>query len=159
LFLKLEIGVVTICVTEGEWGLDRKVITGIMLTLLLTSMLTLAFNIYLVRAELTDRKVGVSVGYWIQYGISVMWESNDPNATTPQYVLDSQQLVFSSNVVQSVSGTNVTFSRIMLFKNGTEKSETRWIDVDSGHAGTGSASGYLSFIAANLSAGEIIYTG
>ncbi len=139
--------------------MNRKAVLAITLTLMLTSMLTLAFNIHSARAELTDRKVGVSVGYWIQYGISVTWESNDPNATTPQYVLDSQQLVFLSSVVQSVSGTNVTFNRIMLFKNGTEKSETRWIDVDSGHAGTGSSSGYLSFIAANLSAGDIIYTG
>ncbi|NIR87005.1 hypothetical protein GWO13_05290 [Candidatus Bathyarchaeota archaeon] len=131
-----------------------KAVSGIMLTLLSVSMLTLAFNIQLVRAESTDRKVGVNVGYWIQYGVSVTWESNDPNATIPQYVLDSQQLVFFSNVVQSVSGTNVTFDRIMLFKNGTEKSETRWIDVD-----TGRGSGYLFFIAANLSAGDIIYTG
>ena len=134
--------------------MDRKAVLAITLPLLLTSMLTLAFNIHSARAELTDRKVGVSVGYWIQYGISVTWESNDPNATTPQYVLDSQQLVFLSNVVQSVSGTNVTFNRIMLFENGTEKSETYWIDVD-----TGRGSGYLSFIAANLSAGDIIYTG
>jgi len=134
--------------------LNRKAVLAITLTLLLTSMLTLALNIHSARAELTDRNVGISVGYWIQYGISVMWESNDPNATAPQYVLDSQQLVFISNVVQSVSGTNVTFSRIMLFKNGTQKSETYWIDVDTGHG-----SGYLSFVSANLSAGDIIYTG
>ena len=134
--------------------MEKKALFGIMLTLLLIGMSTLAFNIQTVKVESTDRKVGVNVGYWIQYGISVTWESDDPDATTPQYVLDSQQLVFFSNVVQSVSGTNITFDRIMYFQNGTEKSDTYWIDVD-----TGRGSSYLFFISANLSAGDIIYTG
>ena len=134
--------------------MERKIVSGIMLTLLLIGVLTLAFNIQPVTTELSERKVGVNVGYWIQYRISVTWESNDPNATTPQHVLDSQQLLFFSNVVQSVSGTNITFDRIMHFQNGTEKSYTYWVDVDTGRGST-----YLFFISANLSAGDIIYTG
>ena len=137
--------------------MGKKETSEIMLIFMLLGMLT--FSIQLGRAQLAARKAGVNAGYWIKYGLSATWESSDPDTTTPQYILDSQQLAYFSNVVQSVSGTNVTFNSIKHFQNGTEKSETRWIDADSGHAGTGSASGYLSFIAANLSAGDLIYTG
>ena len=100
-----------------------------------------------------ERTVGVDVGYWIRYGVSVSWESNDPNATTPQHILDAKQTEFYSLVVQNISGTNITFDRIVHFKNGTEKSDTYWIDVD-----TGKGTGYLYFISANLNAGDMVYT-
>jgi hypothetical protein len=129
-------------------------VCGVMLTLLLIGMSALTFNIQTVKGESTDRKVGVNVGYWIQYGFSVTWESDDPDATTPQYILDGQQLAYYSNVVQSVSGTNITFDRILHLQNGTEKFFTYWIDV-----ATGGGSGYMSFISANLSAGDTIYAG
>ena len=139
--------------------MEKRAASEIMLIFMLLGMLMVAFSIQLVKAQSATRKAGVNAGYWIKYELSATWDSNDPDATTPQYILDSQQLAYFSNVVQSVSGTNITFNSIKHFQNGTEKSETRWIDVDSGHAGTGSASGYLSFIAANLSAGDLIYTG
>lgn len=136
-----------------------KAASGIMLILTLLGMLTLAFSIQPAEAPYTLRKAGVNAGYWIKYGLSATWRSNDTDATTPQYILDSQQLAYFSNVVQSVVGTNITFNSVMHFQNGTETSVTRWVDADSGHAGIGEASGYLSFIAANLSAGDQIYTG
>lgn len=119
------------------------------LLLLTTCMLSSIF----VPVPAQERTVGVDVGYWIQYGVSVSWESNDPNATTPQYILDAKQTEFYSLVVQSISGTNITFDRIVHFKNGTEKSDTYWIDVD-----TGKGTGYLYFISVNLNAGDMIYT-
>jgi len=139
--------------------LEKKATAIIMLIFMLLGMLTLSFSIQPVNAQVAAKKAGVNAGYWIRYGLSATWESNDPDATTPQYILDSQKLEYFSNIVQSVSGTNITFNTIKHFQNRTEKTETRWIDADTGHAGTGSASGYLYFIAANLSAGDLIYTG
>ena len=128
---------------------------GKVIVLLLILMLTWTCIVFtnIVPALAQDRVVGANVGFWIQYGISVTWESNDPNATTPQYILDAQQTEFHYLVVQRTSGTNITFDIIVHFRNGTEKFDTYSIDVD-----TGKGTGYLYFISANLSAGDMIYT-
>jgi len=104
------------------------------------------------------RIVGVNAGEWFKYGdITVNWSSNDPNATFPPPYWEElegwNETEWSLSTVEDVSGTNVTFQFIYHFKNGTETTESGYIDLDTGD-------GNMTYMAisANLDAGDTIYT-
>lgn len=130
--------------------MNRKTILGITLILLATT-LTLATKIPTIKAN--DRIVGVEVGHWTKYGdITVTWSSNDPNPPItgpPPYVFDINWL---KNNVTTIVDTMITFQSTMHFENGTEWTQTLWIDIDYG-----SGMGGFYFISANLSVGDHIY--
>ena len=97
-----------------------------------------------------SRVAGVQVGQWFQYSIS--FANNITGVSGP-----SPDLIKGNGTVASISGTNVTFSMQMQYKNGTTSSDLAWIDVNSGNCS--SNIGVPIVIAANLGAGDLVYTG
>jgi len=92
-----------------------------------------------------QKTVGVSVGlsvegYYVYSG----------NGTMPP---TSQMMELVKVTVQQISGTNITFQQITRYADMHEDTTIYLIDVESGQ---GNATG--SFIAANLSEGDLIYT-
>jgi len=133
--------------------LDKKAVSGIMLTLLLTGILTLAFNIQL--AEAQTRKVGVKVGDWAKYEVAYNYTTNDP--TSPFYHPEFAYIEHFKTEVLSVSGTNITFRATTYFENGTEVSKVMWIDISINVIPIPSFFwGAILFTAANLTAGDTL---
>ncbi|MDH5448323.1 MAG: hypothetical protein OEY24_08040 [Candidatus Bathyarchaeota archaeon] len=121
------------------------------LTLILIAGLALAFDVQEVLAE--QREVGVEVGDWATYDVTVNYTTNDPDPPIPPPPLGAREIESYKAEVESVSGTNITFQVIIRFNNGTETSWRMVTDVAStlGHSFP------TLFIAANLSAGDTIY--
>jgi len=104
-----------------------------MLAVLLSSVLTVAFNIR--RVEPQTREVGVQVGDWAKYGVTQGYDTDDP------LPLSDFRLAFSNLKysylrsfrveVLSVTGTNITFQVTSYCGNGTEMSNVDWMDVSS----------------------------
>jgi hypothetical protein len=97
---------------------------------------------------------GVSIGNNFTYGnVSFDWYSNDPNATPPTEWIGLNGTAWFRGTVENVAGTNVTISSLLHYNNGTEETESGWIDVD-----TGGGNMTLFLISANLNAGNSIYS-
>jgi hypothetical protein len=92
------------------------------------------------------RTVGVHVGDWEETTNSAQGNLTGFNATNVP--------VHGKLTVVGISGTNVTCQILSTYKNGTQKTTTGHIDVGTG---LGNATGIL--IAANLNAGDLVYTG
>ena len=91
------------------------------------------------------RTVGVSEGDWADYDVTC-----SGNGTVP-WIEDVAD--WGKVTVQEISGTNIIFEVRARYPNATERTDTYVVDVDTG---LGNGSGY--FIAANLNAGNLIYT-
>jgi hypothetical protein len=59
--------------------------------------------------------------------------------------------------VENVVGTNVTINVLFHFINGTERTQSDWVDVDTGD--TNLTMMMMPLISANLNAGDHVYTG
>lgn len=94
--------------------------------------------------------VGVKAEDWVKYSdISVSWTGT---GTEPQYVTDAKQMDWMKVEVQSVSGTTVSMTTTVHYKNGTDKPQTVSYDVEGGQTGQ---TGFLFFIiGANLKKGD-----
>ena len=89
------------------------------------------------------RTLGVSPGDWVSYSMTVYG-----NATLPTGM---ENVTWAKITVQEISGMNITCETIAHYPNGTEETETMFVDVNTGGGGPG------FFIAANLNAGDLIY--
>jgi len=134
--------------------MEKKTASGIMLTLLLTSILTLAYNIRLVNAEL--RIVGVKVGDWSKYEAAYNYTTNEPTSP-PFYYPWFAYIEYFKTEVLSVTGTNITFQTTTYYKDGAEVPQVMWLDISGNliapppffiHA--------ILFIAANLIVGDTL---
>lgn len=97
------------------------------------------------------RITGVKAGDWAKYDFAFNYSSNDPvHAISPP--VGYEDIEYYKIVVLSVVGTNVTFEAIIHFRNETDSSNVIWSDVSSGLMGG------LLFIAANLTAGDALYS-
>jgi len=104
------------------------------------------------------RIVGVEPDDSFRYGdISVEWSSNDPTATFPppgwEILEEMNETEWWLMSVVSISDTNITFQTLAHYKNGSEKTEIGYIDIDTGE-------GNMTFMAisADLNATDTIYT-
>ena len=100
---------------------------------------------------LPPRTVGVNVGDWAQY--SVTHEGN----STAIDMGDEVNWTAATFTVIDISGTNVTMEGHAYYVNGSDFTETGWIDVDTGQSG-GNAAGVGTLISANLVQGDLVYT-
>lgn len=105
-----------------------------------------------------DRLAGVSEGDWFRYGYFVAYcSSNDPNATFHPPGLarlrqtnETEWMLWS---VQNVSSTAVFLKTVKHYRDGTENTDTGYIDVNLG-------AGIMvsKVISANLNAGDSVYS-
>ena len=106
-------------------------------------------------AAAQSRTSGVSVGDTFTYSnANFSWYSNDPTATVPTEWNNMNGSAYFQITIESVVGTNVTISSLAHYNNGTDISQSGWVDVDTGD-------GNMTFflISANLNANDSIYTG
>jgi hypothetical protein len=129
--------------------LKKTVITIAVILLLMSSWYVISPT----SAEVS-RVPGVAAGDWAKYGFTFNYSTNDPNPTMTEPPFG--EIEYYKLEVQSVDNTNVTYLTMMHYKNGTETSFSGWIDVSSGQINYG-YSGFGTFIAANLTAGDKIY--
>lgn len=106
-----------------------------------------------------DRFVGVSQGDWFRYGHFVAYySSNDPNATfSPPGLAGLRQTNETDWMlmsVQNISSTAVFLKIITHYRNGTENTDSGYIDVN-----LGSGKMVFNVISANLNAGDSVYSG
>lgn len=104
-------------------------------------------------AEPLSRVAGVKAGNVAKYGnFLALWGSELPDAVPPQDFVDVNNTVSLVNTILDVSGTTVTFSSATVYRNGTERSEVKSVDMVYG-----SGLGNLTILAAGLSAGDGVY--
>lgn len=123
----------------------RKIQLVALLTLMLTSVFTMALSTQQVNAE--QREVGVEVGDWTKYDFVYNYATNDP-AQPPPEMPDIEQILIE---VLSITSSNITFQLTNCYKNGTETSYVAWTDI--------SYQILTFFNAANLSVGDQLYVG
>ncbi|UCG45724.1 MAG: hypothetical protein JSV58_02820 [Candidatus Bathyarchaeota archaeon] len=100
-----------------------------------------------------EREVGVKVGDWGLYGnITVTWSSNDPGMEPDESLILSNNTAWFRHDVTVVTGPAVFFRNTTHLKDGTEISNTAWVDIESG-----TGNGTLMFISAWLNDGVLLY--
>jgi len=108
--------------------------------------------------SLPTRKVGVSVGDWVRFGIiEVDWNYSYPLPADDD-ILGLNETLWMKLTVDKIDGLNVTYTDLKRYKNGTEYSRTGWMDVDTGEGWLQDRPTAGMFISANLTEGENIYS-
>jgi hypothetical protein len=97
------------------------------------------------------RTAGVNVGDWAHYLIS---HAGNSTAIDMGEIVNWTAATFT---VLAISGTNVTMQGHAYHINGSDFTETGWIDVDTGQSG-GNATDAGTLISANLMQGDLVYT-
>jgi len=119
----------------------KRALSGKMLTLMLTCVLALAFNIQRVKAQ----EVGVKAGNYIRYEYTITGAPSTPLGV-PQWA----RIDFLS-----VEGAGGTFRIIMHFTEGREYNDTASWSVTSGSINLGSFRGIV--IPTNSKIGDIVH--
>ena len=104
------------------------------------------------------RMPGVAVGDTFKYTYTFDLTSSDGQSESIlpgvlQALVDQTKNIDSSQItITDVSGSTVTLQNVMLFKNGTQETNTGTIDVSTGQGNL-----TLSLIAANLTSNDPVY--
>ena len=102
-----------------------------------------------VAAELSSR-VGVKVGEVVTYGnFRSLWASESSSAVPPQILYDVNDTVSVVNTVLDVSNITVSLESSTVYRNGTEKTEVKSVDVVYGIS-----LGNLPIVPSDLGAGD-----
>jgi hypothetical protein len=104
--------------------------------------------------ESVSRVPGVHAEDWAKYDVVFNYTTDDSNPPMPPPPPEYQDIDYYKIRVIAVVGTNITFEISARFRNGTEISNISWIDVSPSY----SMMFPPPFIAANLSAGDRIYS-
>jgi len=121
----------------------------VVLAFLFLTLLFTIIRMQTMKAMAQGKVPGVKAGDWIEYFVSLSGNATLGEGGGPQPGVNYAKLT-----VMEVSGTNITAEALIRYENGTQTTEINAIDVDSGQ-GNGSA----LFIAANLTKGDLVYTG
>ena len=119
------------------------------IALLATTLIIMAFQSN-IKAQ-PPREPGVNAEEWFKYDVEWYLNSTDEEAVVPE---GTEKWVASDYILVSVTdvaGLNVTFDITYFFLNGTSRTESYWVDVQTGEGQN------MSFIAANLTVGETVY--
>jgi len=127
--------------------LFRRLIFTLSAILLLISSYCAA---YPVRADVA-RMPGVKAGDFAKYDFIVNYSTNDPAPPISPPLPDFSRVEYVKILVQSVTGTAITYDMIMHYLNGTEFTSSLSVDLSN--------PGYVPtfIIAANLTAGDLFY--
>ena len=93
--------------------------------------------------------IGVKAGDTFTYELQGLWESNDPNATISNSLIQLNMTENYQVVITNVSNPDVSIHTIWRFKNGTKIEANDKVDIE-----TGVSSGFEWLYAANLNEGQ-----
>jgi len=125
----------------------------IVLVLLLSAIPRVEFT-SLAATDTPDIAVGVDVGDWVRYQITASWTSNGSNPEPPSDFTELDRIEWVKNIVLAISGTNITFERVVHYRDGNETTSVEYTDVETGAC---SEIGTLMFVAANLAKDDVIH--
>ena len=94
--------------------------------------------------------IGVKAGDTFTYELQGLWESNDPNATISDSIIQSNMTESYQVIITNVSNPDVSIHTIWRFKNGTEIEADGKVDIETGV----SSGGFWAIYAANLNEGQ-----
>jgi hypothetical protein len=94
---------------------------------------------------------GVSSGNDFKYTVTVFWNSTNPNATCPSYLIEENKTEWYQATIQSVTDSVVEIQTTWRFQNGTEIKGNEVIDVATGNGGS------MLVYAPNLNASDYLY--
>jgi hypothetical protein len=124
---------------------------------IILALCPIALLLAMISASAADplRTPGVTSGDTFTYGnFNFYWYSNDSSATPPAEWADVENAEWFSVTVENVVDKNITGSLMVHFNNGTEMTDSGWVNVDTGDGANMS----MFFISANLNIGDSIYT-
>jgi hypothetical protein len=102
------------------------------------------------------RTEGVQEGEWYKYGnITVNWESENPEATPPDYLVEMNETEWWNMTITDITDTNVTIDWVAHLTNGTDITGTDYIDIETGN----STESMFMIISQGLEEGDSIYEG
>lgn len=93
---------------------------------------------------------GVKAGDTFTYGLEGLWESNDPNATISDSVLQANMTESFQVTITNVSDTEISIHTVWRFKNETVLEADSNVDILTGI----SSGGFWAIYAANLDQGQ-----
>jgi hypothetical protein len=96
---------------------------------------------------------GVKAGDVFTYEMQGLWESDDPNATISDTILQLNMTEWFRVTITNVSNPDVSLHTVWRFKNGTEIEADGEMDLETGFY----SGGFGALYAANLNAGERIH--
>jgi hypothetical protein len=104
-------------------------------------------------SQSSEVTAGVSVGDTFTYELQGLWESNDPNATISDIILQMNMTESYQITITNVSRTEVSLHTVWRFRNGTEIAGDGTVDIATGI----SSGGFWAIYAANLDKGQIAH--
>ena len=129
---------------------------------LLTLVSVFLLSAMVLTSSAQERIVGVNVDDWFKFGdITVSWSSNDPNATFPVWLEEMNETEWMLMSVEGIFDTNITFQTVDHYKNGTERIQDGYIDIDTGDSSeetNETASMELMAISVYLDVNDTVYT-
>jgi len=93
---------------------------------------------------------GVKEGDVFTYALEGLWESNDPNATISDNLLQLNMTEWFRVTITNVSNPEISIHTVWRFKNGTEIEANGKVDIETGI----SSGGFWAIYAANLRAND-----
>jgi hypothetical protein len=96
---------------------------------------------------------GVKAGDVFTYEMQGLWESDDPNATISDTILQLNMTEWFRVTITNVSNPDVSLHTVWRFKNGTEIEADGEMDLETGF----SSGGFWAIYASNLDAGELTH--
>lgn len=125
--------------------------TKLLLTILVISILTLSStNIALAQTVAP----GVSQGEIYEYNYTTSWSSTNPASETPDYAEELSRIQSFQFRITNIEGTTVNAEVTLRYRDGTNQTETGFVDVQSGSIHL--SFGYL-IIPGNLNVNDKIY--
>lgn len=97
--------------------------------------------------------VGVDVGDWVKYDIAATWMSSLDGEPPPE-LIEINKTEWVKNIVLATSGTNITFQRVVHYKDGNETTSIEYVDVKTGDS---SDVGTFVFIPSNLAKDDMVH--
>ena len=102
---------------------------------------------------LAESAVGVEVGDWVKYNFTASLASDDPVVELTPADIAMNNTEWVKNIVVTISGTKITFERVVHYKGGNETKSVEYVDVVTGRS---SANGSLMFIPSNLQKDDLV---
>lgn len=125
-----------------------------LLVILVFTILILAVIIFTYLGTQSVVVPGVAAGDVFTYEVKGLWESDDPNATISDSLLQLNMTEWYRVTVTGVSGAEVSINTTWRFNNGTEVEGTGTVDVETGIKYP--TEGFWAIYATNLMAGDYV---
>lgn len=133
---------------------DRNMLKRSIPRIILALLLSFAFSIQIIGFQVSadaERVPGVKAGDWAKYDVAFNYTTNDPNPPVTPPPPEYEDMEYYIVEVLSVAEADITYEARIRLKNGTEWSFTTTTSVIYGYS--------YFFIAANLTAGDPLYSG